>query len=205
MIKRTTELKRLQKLYEEKNNGLVLLYGSNRSEKSQFIRDFCKDKQYFYYCARNASDRRQAELLKRQIEAEKNISIEGSEYSDCFKALCAKSDNGLVIVIDEFAKIARRQPEFWDVVQDLIGQKFGINVFVILATEQLIWVRKDMTKSFSGRKITFDDELFLADLSFLDLVRNLPDYSVAQAVAAYGIIGGGRCQGCKGQCYRADT
>ena len=191
MIKRTTELKRLQKHYEENGSRLVLLYGSNRSEKSQLIRDFCKGRSYFYYCARNASSRKQMELLKHQIESENNITIEGSGYTDCLGAFVRSQGSKSVIIIDEFARIARRQPEFWDAVIELCDpKKTGRDVLVILATEQLIWVRKDMDKSYLGRNVRFDDQIFLHDLSFLDVVRNLPDYSVADAVATYGIIGG---------------
>lgn len=47
MVVRHTELKKMEQLYEENGNQLVLLYGREGCDKEAFIKLFCKEKSIF--------------------------------------------------------------------------------------------------------------------------------------------------------------
>ena len=91
MIQRSLEIKQLQRLYEEEKNSIALIYGGARSEKGQLIREFCGDKDVFYYHARHASEAKQKELFAEEIREEYGTTINDPSYSLCFAQLKSKS------------------------------------------------------------------------------------------------------------------
>ncbi len=114
MIKRTNEIKQLQKLFEEEGRHLVYLYGTKRSEKEELIRQFLVGKKFFYYCARNASAEEQRVCFCSEIEKQYETVLEKKTYDACFAGMGSGDNSKLVIVIDEFERIAKKEPEFFD-------------------------------------------------------------------------------------------
>ncbi len=191
MIIRTIELKALQNSYEIAGNRLELVYGSSRSQAREFVEEFCKGKDTLYYRARNASADKQVEMLGKQIERRYGIHLSGYTYDECFKRLKSKDGSKLVIVIDEFQLMAKRDEEFYKSIKKLkSGKLYPGSVMIILISTALPWLKKDMEDCL-GRDIRrIDGTIELKDLSFLEVVRALPDYSVREAVQTYGIVGG---------------
>ena len=54
MMIQTSELKKLEEVYGQSGNQIVLLYGRDNCQKEQLIKEFCKEKKFFYYRARQA-------------------------------------------------------------------------------------------------------------------------------------------------------
>ena len=191
MINRTTEIKQLQKWYDSEASQLLLVYGNSRSEKEQLLAAFCKGKPTLYFRVRNASLEKQRKLLAAEIERQYGISLVDDSYEECFRSIRGQEGVKLVVVIDEIAGIVKKDPAFLDsIIQLKKGQLYKGDVLILLTTSSLTWVRKDMETAFAKNLSVVDEMMELADLSFLDVVRSLPDYSVAEAVQTYGIIGG---------------
>ena len=191
MITRTAEIKELQKLYEEEGSQVVLLYGSSCSGEAQLIGEFCGDKEMFYYHARNASEDKQLQMLAEEIRAEYRVEIEEPTFDACFSQLVSKTGAKLVVVLKDFLAMARRSETFWKSLFRLKDGKLGGgNVLILLHTSSLSWVRKEMDEVLGRNLKKIDLGMGLFDLSFLDLVRTFPGYSVSESVQTYGIIGG---------------
>ena len=76
MVIRHTELKKIEQLYDENGNQLVVLYGREGCDKEAFIRMFCKGKKFFYYRARRASQQEQCMQFAREIEKQYDVTCD---------------------------------------------------------------------------------------------------------------------------------
>ena len=47
MMIQTSELKKLEEVYGQSGNQIVLLYGRDNCQKEQLIKEFCKEKKFF--------------------------------------------------------------------------------------------------------------------------------------------------------------
>ena len=47
-----TDLEKLEQLYKESGNQLVVLYGRRGCQKEELIKEFCDGKKFFYYRCR---------------------------------------------------------------------------------------------------------------------------------------------------------
>ena len=67
MMIQTSELKKLEEVYGQSGNQIVLLYGRDNCQKEQLIKEFCKEKKFFYYRARQASEREQVLQMGQEV------------------------------------------------------------------------------------------------------------------------------------------
>ncbi len=191
MVVRTAELKTLEQIYESEGNSITLVYGSVRSEKEQIIGELCQGKQVFYYHARFASPREQLKQFANQIQSTYNCKITEPSYDACFKRITCDGSSKLIVVIDNFDLVCRKNPEFLDGLLKLKNRSFYPGpIMILLASEALSWCNNDLDDVLSEADITLDYKVKLKDVSFLDIVRTFPSFSVKQSVEAYGILGG---------------
>ena len=189
MVVRNSELKNLQTIFDNDRNPLVLLYGSCRAEKEQLLKDFCRDKKVFYYRARNASKEEQLNLIKAEIEKGFKTTVMSAQYDDCFKRIKSGDASKLVVIIDEFQLVHRKDESFFNSILKLKAkQLYPGPVMIILTSSSLSYIQAEFLEEKEASK--FDYQIKLNDVSFLDVVRAFPDFSVKQSVEAYGILGG---------------
>lgn len=191
MVVRHTELKKMEQQYEDTGNQLVLLYGREGCDKEAFIRMFCKEKKYFYYRARKASQQEQCMQLGREIEKQYHLSLTKYNYTEFFNRIRSGNASKLVVVIDEFQYIAKRDEEFFKAVLKLKAKKlYPGPVMIILASSSVSWAEQELSGRFEDGMKKIDQTIKLDDLKFIDMVRSYPEYSVSDCVKAYGILGG---------------
>ena len=107
MMIQTSELKKLEEVYGQSGNQIVLLYGRDNCQKEQLIKEFCKEKKFFYYRARQASEREQVLQMGQEVEAKYGIRLTRYSYDEFFNRIKSGDPTKLVVVIDEFQYIAR--------------------------------------------------------------------------------------------------
>ncbi|MCR5640141.1 MAG: ATP-binding protein [Lachnospiraceae bacterium] len=191
MILRTAELKELQNIYEKAGNGMVLLYGAQRSDKELLLRAFCKDKKVFYYRGRNASAQEQLAQMQRQITDTFDVTLQKNTYDECFNRIKSGDSSKLVVIIDEFQTIAKKDATFFDSLVKLKKrQLYPGPVLIILCNSSILWTKRDMDEVLGRSVEVIDERICLEEFRFLDVVRAFPKYSVAEAVRTYGILGG---------------
>ncbi len=191
MVVRHAELKKMEQLYGDKGNQLVVLYGREGCDKETFMKMFCKGKKYFYYHARKASKQEQCMQLGREIEKRYELSLAKYNYAEFFNRIRSGNASKLVVIIDEFQYIAKRDEEFIKAVLKLKAKKlYPGPVMIILASSSVAWVEQEMDDRLGDSAKRIDVKVKLADLKFLDIVRSYSEYSVSDCVKAYGILGG---------------
>ncbi len=188
MIVRQAEMKELTTIYEESDNSITLLVGSQRSGKEEFLREFAKNKSMFYFRARNASPQEELRLLSDEVERGlKNPPLEKT-YASCLKAIVRESKGKAVLVVDEFQNSLRRSTDFWEALLEL--KESDAPVMILLCISAISWYRKEIDEVLGKNKKKVDARIELTDLTFLELVRAFPEFNVSECVKTYGVIGG---------------
>ncbi len=191
MVIRHTELKKLEQQYEKNGNQFVVLYGREGCDKEALIRIFCKGKRFFYYRARKASAQEQCMQFGHEIEKQYDLSLSKYQYSEFFNRIRSGDASKLVVIIDEFQNIAKRDEEFFKAVLKLKAKKlYPGPVMIVLASSSVAWVEQELEELLGDGTKKVDSMIKLDDLKFIDMVRSYPEYSVSDCVKAYGILGG---------------
>ncbi len=191
MVIRHTELKKLEQQYEKNGNQFVVLYGREGCDKEALIRIFCKGKKFFYYRARKASAQEQCMQFGHEIEKQYDLSLAKYQYSEFFNRIRSGDASKLVVIIDEFQNIAKRDEEFFKAVLKLKAKKlYPGPVMIVLASSSVAWVEQELEGLLGDGTKKVDSMIKLDDLKFIDMVRSYPEYSVSDCVKAYGILGG---------------
>lgn len=191
MMIRTAQLRSMNERYEDGKNDIVLLYGRDGCEKEALLRVYLQDKKHFYYRARVASAPEQYRQMAAQIEASYDVRLTKGTYNEIFTRVRSGDASKLVVVIDEFQRIVRKDPDFLTAILRLKEKRlYPGPVQIILASSDVAWMEQNREEHLgvlaNRRMLTIK----LEDLSFLDVVRIFQSLSVAETVRIYGVIGG---------------
>lgn len=190
MVMRTNELKKLEGLFQQSDNNLVFIYGRKGSDKELLFRTFGQNKSVFYYRARQCSEEKQLLHLSNQVA--ENFGTESSASLDeCFSKLKSSDGSKLVFIIDEAQFALKKNSDFFKSIVALKNNKISsAKVMIIVASSSIVWSESNLGEVIGTGISSIDETIKLNDLSFLDIVRAFPEYSVSQCVSTYGIVGG---------------
>lgn len=191
MIVRSAGIKILEDEYKKDGNRLVLYCADGNSEKELLFQHFIQEKKAFYYRARPASERLQRRMMGNQIVEQYGVALSQYTFEEYFNWIQSGDATKLVIIIDEFQHIVKKDATFLESIDKLIAKRlYPGPVLVILATSAIKWLQEEgrqLLAGPSGNRV--DREIALHDLSFLELVHILGDYSIRDCVKAYGVVG----------------
>ena len=104
---RENETKALQKLYEKDINEAVVFYGSKDNQVTDIVKDFIKNKEFFYYDALPVSKECQLEKFYNDIVSElpKQQQVEEKSYSAILQAMLDVKCEKRIVVISNFQNI----------------------------------------------------------------------------------------------------
>ncbi|MCR5144364.1 MAG: ATP-binding protein [Lachnospiraceae bacterium] len=191
MVIRSKELKELENIYMENGNQLVLMYGAKGCQKEQLLQLFLREKKFFYFRCPNSSVEEQKRELIRQVQDEYAINLSENSYDECFKRIKSGDSSKLVLIIDEFQNIAKKDMEFYESIIRLKEHKlYPGSIMIILCNSSLSWTDREMDEVIGDKVNKIDTKLRLEDVGFIDVVRAFPNYNVSQCIQTYGIIGG---------------
>ncbi len=191
MIIRTAEVRPLEEEYQKSGNRLVLYYGDENSQKETLLKYFMQGKKVFYYRARPASEKQQKAMMGAQIAEQYGVGLSKYTYDEYFNRIKSGDASKLVVIIDEFQHIAKRDGAFLESILKLKAKKlYPGPVLIVLATSAFKWMEEEGAELFAGKEKKIDRRIRLTDMNFLELVHALPEYSVKECVETYGIIGG---------------
>lgn len=192
MVVKTAVLKELEELYGKSGNQLYVLYGRADSEKELLIKAFLQKKKHFYYRARQASQAEQLYRMGEEIASDFRVSLNKYTYEEYFNRVKSGDPSKLVIVIDEFQYIAKKDAAFITAILKLKAKRlYPGPVMILLCSSAVAWVEKELSGCIgeeAEKKI--DRRIKLGNLNFLEVVRALPDYPVSECIKVYGVIGG---------------
>lgn len=188
---KASELKRLEEIYAESGNQLVVLYGPMYCEKEELIRNFVKEKKFFYYRARKTSAKEQLAMMGEEIAKKYDVRTQLHSYEECFNRVKSGDPSKLVVVIDEFEHIAKKDDSFMEAILKLKNKRlYPGPVLVILASSSIVWAEQDMDEMLQESAKKIDARIKVPNLNFLEVVRLFPTFSVSDSIKVYGVLGG---------------
>lgn len=192
MVVKTSVLKELEGEFAKSGNQLLVLYGREDSEKELLIKALVQSKKYFYYRARQVSEQEQRMQFERELTERFEVALSKHTYEECFNRVKSGDATKLVIVIDEFQYVAKKDASFIEAILKLKARRlYPGPVFVLLCSSAVAWVERELDSCIGEEAIKrLDKKIKLGSLNFLEVVRALPEYPVAECIKTYGIIGG---------------
>ena len=185
-------LKRLEDLYAESGNQLVVLYGPMNCEKEELIRTFVETKKHFYYRARKASAKEQLSMMGEEVARKFDVKIQKKTYDEYFNRVKSGNPTKLVVVIDEFENIVKKDTEFMESILKLKNRRlYPGPVMIILASSSIVWTEQDMAADMGEEAYKkIDASIKIPNMNFLEVVRAFPELSVSDTIKIYGVLGG---------------
>lgn len=191
MVVKNAVIKELEEAYQQTGNQLIVLYGRADSEKELLIKALLQHKKSFYYRARQASKEEQLARMGEELEERFGVTLHKHTYEEYFNRVKSGDPTKLVIVIDEFQYIGKKDASFIDAVLKLKARRlYPGPVMIILGSSAVSWVEKEMDEALGVTAAKAIRRIKLENLNFLEVVRALPEYPVSECIKTYGIIGG---------------
>ena len=181
---RTNESKYLENMYLKEGSQLLIVYGRDGVGKTSLLLDFVKGREYDYYLARAVSEKQQLSFIAREFGC-------GEDYDSVFRKILSVHCRKKIVIIDEFHHLAKSSKTFMDEMVKLLHQSFDNQpVLLILCSSAFSWVENDMVSQIGQAAYEISGFLKIKELSFLDLVRYFPNYSIEESMSIYSAIGG---------------
>lgn len=191
MAGRKAQIRRLEEWYHQTGNQLVVLYGRRENGIRELLKDFCKEKKVFYYHAPEVSAKAQRQRMVREVEARFHVSVSEATYDTCFNRVKSGDASKLVVIVDEFDHIVKKDTQFMESIQKLKEHKlYPGPVMILLYTSAVSWATQSMPQILEKYQNKIDETEQLSELKFVEMVQSFPDYTVSQSVEVYGVIGG---------------
>lgn len=191
MVTKGNERKKLDSLYEEQGNQIVVLYGRAESRKEELIKDFVADKKFFYYRCREGSAEDQVRMMGDEISRRFDVNLTKNTYDEYFNRIKSGDPSKLVVIIDEAQFVMKRDPEFIKSILKLKAKRlYPGPVFILLASSSIVWVEQDLNSLLQENAKKVNARIKICDLNFLDVVRTFSNLPVSECIKIYGTIGG---------------
>lgn len=193
-IGREKELTDLNELYKQKKFQLFVLYGRRRVGKTTLLNEFCKNKDSIFYSAEQSNDKLNLEkfsALVFEFYQEENLE----PFSTWTNALSyinqRQHEKQLVLIIDEFPYLVRKNKALLSELQHLIDHKLkNGNLFLVLCGSYMGFMEKEVLGSKSplfGRRT---GQLHLKPFSYKTSVKFLEGFTEEDKLKLYGAFGG---------------
>ena len=190
---KTADIKELESYYEKSGNQLVVLYGRKDCKKEELIREFVKDKKFFYYRCRQASAQDQLRMMGKEIIRQYDVRLQKETYDEFFNRIKSGDGSKLVVVIDEAQYAMKKDETLLKSILKLKAKRlYPGPVMIVLASSSIVWVEQDLEETFGDEFKKINGQIKVEDLNFLEVVRAFPSLPVSECIKIYGSIGGVR-------------
>ncbi len=195
-IGRKKELKKLEKLYLNKQFECVVVYGRRRVGKTTLINEFSKDKPTIYFTGIEASSKLNLENLSESIFSY-TMPKTGAYpiFENYQKALDYINDltreKQIVVIFDEYPYLASSEKSISSILQLYIDTKFKHSkVFLILCGSSMSFMEEQVLGYQSplyGRRTA---QMKVVAFDYKDTSLFYPHYSIEDQALLYGVTGG---------------
>ena len=193
-IGREKELADLNELYAKDKFQLFVLYGRRRVGKTTLLNQFCRDKDTIFYSAEQSSNKLNLEKFSSLVFSfygENNLEP-FSSWTNALSYIDERQKNKkLVLVIDEFPYLVRKNKVLLSELQHLIDHKLTDgNLFMILSGSYMGFMEKEVLGSKSplfGRRTA---QLHMKPFNYQTSARFLDGFSDVEKLELYGAFGG---------------
>lgn len=193
-IGREKELAEMNDLYHEDRFQMFVLYGRRRVGKTTLLNEFCKDKPSIFYSAEQSNRKLNLEKFSQMI-----FSYYGETalepFSSWKNALTyideKQGKDRLVLVLDEFPYICRKDTEILSELQHLIDHRLQYGkLFIVLCGSYMSFMEKEVLGSKSplfGRRT---GQLHMKTFDYKTSLEYMNGFSDEEKLMLYGAFGG---------------
>ena len=191
---RENELKALEKMYNQENFQMAVVYGRRRIGKTALLNEFISDKNALYLPAEEINDslnlQKFSALLGRKIGINPFPKVDS--WEDFFLLIKNQlGDQKLVLIIDEYPYAAMANKSLNSTLQHIIDYQFKhTNIFLILCGSSMSFMENQVLGEKSplfGRRT---GQLKINPLDYYDAAKFYPHASNEDKVKYYATIGG---------------
>ncbi len=191
MAGRKLQLQYIEQLYSQSGNQILVLYGRRDNQVRELAREFCRNKKSFYYYAPEVSAKAQKSRMGREIAEHYKISLPDQSYDTYFKRVKSGDASKLVLVVEEFQHILKKDVEFLDSVLKLKNKKlYPGPVLILLCSGDIPWVEQELPQILGKAEKKIAGIVKVPELRFADVAGNFTGYDLRQKVEVYGVLGG---------------
>lgn len=194
---REKELNYLTNFYNKNQSGLLVVYGQKGIGKTTLLKNFLKEKQGFYYLAREVSEREQLYQLSAELSKKGCNLPEFPDYRQVFYEMkrnhlsgesLEKTTGKMVLVFDEFQNIIKGGNGFMEALVELL--QADDNLFIILSSSSIGFVENSLVKKIGRAAYSISGFLKMRELTFREISQYYKVYSLEQLIETYSILGG---------------
>ncbi len=193
-IGREKELSALQEFYEDARFQLFILYGRRRVGKTTLLTEFCRDKDSIFFSATESSAKFNLERFSEivfQHYGETTLAPFASWENALSYIDARQGDKRLVLVLDEFPYLARKNPALLSELQHLIDHRLQRGrIFLVLSGSYMGFMEREVLSAKSplfGRRT---GQLHLKGFDYRTSFLFCPVFSPEEKLMLYGILGG---------------
>ncbi|MCI8993377.1 MAG: ATP-binding protein [Eubacterium sp.] len=188
---RSTDLNYLNKQYGQEGSQLLILYGQQETGMSRTVADFIQEKPQLYFYASPASIEVQRKMLAEQLENKYQIHLSDNRFETVFSRMHARPGEKLVVVIEEFQHLAKKEEEFLQSIKKLMEKKlYPAPVFVLLVCSDVVWIKEEFLEKQSLIRRQITDFYYFEELGFVDVAQEFEELPVEELIRLYGVFGG---------------
>lgn len=191
LLGRNREIAYLEQFYVREESGLVVMYGSSGVGKSSILRQFCQDKDSYYYRGRACSDREQTYLFGAQLREDDMAVSQYPSYDEIMQQLTVRRSKKKVIVIDEFQHLMKNSTQCMEsFIRIMHNQWNNQPVLFILCSSSVGWVENNMVPKLGSAAFEISGFLKVKELGFEELFSCFGEYTMQQCMETYALLGG---------------
>lgn len=189
---RENEHRALERLYSKDINEAVVVYGNKENYIKDIVKEFIKDKEFFYFDALPISKELQVKRFYEDISCQINgKTILDLSYSSIFHALLEIKCEKRIIVINNFHNIVKTTPTFINDIISCLNDKWtNQKVLFLLVSENPYFVENQMVDKLNDTAYELSGVINIKDLPFIEFVKAFKNYSLIELVKLYAIVGG---------------
>lgn len=193
-IGREKELAELNDLYIQDKFQLFVLYGRRRVGKTTLLNEFCKGKDTIFYSAEQSNNKLNLEKFSRLVFSfygEDNLEPFASWENALSYIDGRQKDKRLILVIDEFPYLVKKNRALLSEMQHLIDHKLkNGKLFMVLCGSYMGFMEKEVLGSKSplfGRRT---GQLHMKPFNYQTGIQFLDGFSDEDKLKLYGAFGG---------------
>ncbi len=193
-IGREKELAALNAMYGEDKFQLFVLYGRRRVGKTTLLNEFCQDKESIFFSAAQSNNKLNLEKFSSLVFAYygENTLEPFSSWENALAYIDNRQgDKRLILVIDEFPYLVKKNKALLSEFQHLIDHKLQHGkLFMVLCGSYMGFMEKEVLGSKSplfGRRTA---QLHMKPFDYHISMRFLEGFSDEDKLKLYGAFGG---------------
>ena len=195
-IGREEELRFLEDHYQSSHGELIILYGRRRVGKTETLKQFCRGKKHVFFTCTEVPDSIQLQKFSESLLA---TGMEASKYLKTFEdwetalasILQLPFEEKKLVIIDEFPYMCKGNRSIPSVLQKLWDLTLREeNIMVILCGSAMSFIEKEILSEKNPLYGRTTGIFKMEEMGFYDAVKFFPNYSAADKITVYSILGG---------------